>query len=132
MRPHLIEKRKNSHLKQNEMAKFLKITEQHYQRLESGDSDGSVKVWQQLAQKFNTTIDYLLQQEPTTTQGNFNTAGKEDPAPAEEARELYAAAKEFEVSADVVLDIMEDGRIDDPANRAKAERIREAIAAVLW
>jgi hypothetical protein len=36
--------------------------------LEAGTSDGSVKIWQQLAQKFNTTIDYLLEQvDPRTT-----------------------------------------------------------------
>jgi DNA-binding XRE family transcriptional regulator len=66
MRSHLIEKRKTSQLTQGKVAKFLNITEQHYQRLEAGTSDGSVKIWQQLAQKFNTTVDYLLQQESTT------------------------------------------------------------------
>jgi DNA-binding XRE family transcriptional regulator len=64
----LIQKRKEHHLKQSEMADFLKITARHYRALEAGTSDGSVKIWQQLAQKFNTTIDYLLEQaDPRTT-----------------------------------------------------------------
>jgi DNA-binding XRE family transcriptional regulator len=63
----LIQLHKNSQLTQNEMAEFLKITTRRYQALEAGTSDGSVKIWQQLAQKFNTTVDFLLQQEPITT-----------------------------------------------------------------
>ncbi|GHV34594.1 hypothetical protein FACS1894187_05490 [Synergistales bacterium] len=66
MRPrfHLIQKRKDNHLTQNAMAEFLGVTARHYRLLEAGTSDGSVKIWQQLAQKFGTTIDYLLKQEP--------------------------------------------------------------------
>jgi transcriptional regulator with XRE-family HTH domain len=57
---------------QQEVANFLNITIRHYKALEGGTSDGSVKIWQQLAQKFNTTVDYLLQQEPATPP-NSNT-----------------------------------------------------------
>lgn len=62
-RPHLIEKRKEHDLKQEEVANFLRITTRHYQALEAGTSDGSVKIWKQLAKRFNTTVDYLLEQE---------------------------------------------------------------------
>jgi DNA-binding XRE family transcriptional regulator len=71
-KPNLIQLRKNSHVTQNEMARSLNITPRHYKSLEGGNSDGSVKIWQQLAQKFNTTVDCLLQHEATEP-SNFNT-----------------------------------------------------------
>ena len=70
LRPNLIQKRKNSHLTQSEMAGLLHVTIRHYKSLEAGTSNGSVKIWQQLAQKFNTTIDSLLEQDSVNTQQN--------------------------------------------------------------
>lgn len=61
-RSHLIKQRKEHDLKQEETANFLGITTRHYRQLEAGTSDGSVKIWQQLAKRFSTTIDYLLEQ----------------------------------------------------------------------
>ena len=55
--------RLSGQLKQCDMAKYLNITTRHYRALEAGTSDGSVKIWQQLAHKLNTTIDHLLEQE---------------------------------------------------------------------
>ena len=62
MRPHLIQKRKEHNMTQEEVATFLDVTTRHYQALESGDSNGSVTVWQELAKLFNTKIDFLLSQ----------------------------------------------------------------------
>jgi len=78
---HLIKLRLYSQLKQSEMANILGITTRHYQSLEAGTSKGSVKVWKQLAELFNTTIDFLLEQEDnkkqtTKTQENFSTCNK--------------------------------------------------------
>lgn len=72
-RPHLIQKRKEYKLKQEEVASFLEITNRHYQALEAGTSDGSVKIWQLLAQKFNCTIDSLLEQRIDDIQQDFTT-----------------------------------------------------------
>lgn len=63
MRNNLITVRKISKLTQAQMAKELGITERHYQALEAGTSDGSVGIWQILAKKLNTTIDFLLEQD---------------------------------------------------------------------
>ena len=57
MRPHLIQKRKEHNMTQEEVATFLDVTTRHYQALEAGTSDGSVKVWQQLAKLFNAKIE---------------------------------------------------------------------------
>jgi transcriptional regulator with XRE-family HTH domain len=98
-KPNLIQLRKNSQLTQGKVAEFLNITIRHYKALEAGTSDGSVKIWQQLAQKFNTTVDYLLQQEPTT-QPNSNT-DKED---VEVHEHPAVAAVPSEVSPGVVIE----------------------------
>jgi DNA-binding XRE family transcriptional regulator len=68
MRLNLIQQRKQHQYTQSDMANYLHFSERHYRALEAGTSDGSVKIWQQLAQKFNTTIDCLLEQAtPQTT-----------------------------------------------------------------
>lgn len=61
-RSRLIQARKEHKLKQEELASFLNITTRHYQALEAGTSDGSVKIWQLLAKRFKTTVDHLLEQ----------------------------------------------------------------------
>lgn len=62
IRYNLIDERKNKGLTQVQTAVYLNITERHYRMIEAGTSDGSVKLWKQLAKYFNTTIDYLLEQ----------------------------------------------------------------------
>lgn len=62
MRPHLVQKRKEHKMTQEEVATFLDVTPRHYRALEAGSSDGSVKVWRQLARLFGTKIDCLLSQ----------------------------------------------------------------------
>ena len=64
MRTRLIEERKKHYRTQIAIAKDLNITTQHYQRLEAGTSNGSIKIWQQLADRFDTTIDVLVKITP--------------------------------------------------------------------
>lgn len=63
----LITARKEQQLTQVELAKMLDVTERHYKSLESGDSDGSVKVWKKLKTITGKSIDYLLQQADDST-----------------------------------------------------------------
>ncbi|MDD2285931.1 MAG: helix-turn-helix transcriptional regulator [Paludibacter sp.] len=128
MRKNLVQKREECNLKQTEVASFLNITPRHYRQLEAGTSEGSVPIWKKLAQRFNTTIDCLLSQAEETTQGNYNSSGQNGVA---EAKELNEAAQDFMIDVETILDIGEDGRLDCPERRAKAERIRKAIEAVL-
>jgi len=46
---------------QQEVADFCNIALRTYQRIERGERSGDIKVWQQLAKYFNTTIDALLE-----------------------------------------------------------------------
>lgn len=65
-RQNLINARQKAQLTQAELAKKLEITLQHYQRLEAGTSEGSVKVWSRLKEILNApSIDHLLEQEDT-------------------------------------------------------------------
>lgn len=67
MRKKLKNARKEHQLTQTELAEKLDITLQHYQRLEAGTSEGSVKVWSKLKEILNApSIDYLLKQDDTT------------------------------------------------------------------
>ena len=126
MRPHLIQKRKEHNMTQEEVATFLDVTTRHYQALESGDSNGSVTVWQQLAKLFNAKIDFLLSQ--GSDHPDYSSSGRSGIA---EAKELSEAAKGFEVDVETVVDIGLDGRLDCPERRKKAERLGKALGAAL-
>ena len=63
-RVHLINARKQAKLTQVEIAKLLEISDRHYQALEAGSSDGSIKIWRKLKEILNAPyIDLLLEQE---------------------------------------------------------------------
>lgn len=62
MRKNLIKLRRRSKLTQKELADYLNISERQYSRLESSESDGSIKIWQKLKTILNaSSIDYLLE-----------------------------------------------------------------------
>lgn len=67
MRDKLIALRRASGMTQNDMAQKIGVSLRHYKGLEAGTTEGSVKVWKQIARVFNTTIDILIEQhdEPT-------------------------------------------------------------------
>lgn len=131
MRLHLIQKRKEYSMTQEEVAIFLDITTRHYQALEAGTSDGSVKVWKQLAQRFGTTIDYLLEQ-AADAQDDYTA-----PAPRagmDQAEAVQAAAELSEVSSSemvrAALDFT-DGRADTPSGRRVLDLMQTTAGAVM-
>ena len=64
MRINLIKLRQNKNLTQVELAKKLEVSERQYRSLETGTSDGSIKIWRKLKDILNAeTIDCLLEQE---------------------------------------------------------------------
>ncbi len=68
MRINLINLRKKRGFKQKEIAKKLGISTRQYQRLETGNSNGSIEIWYKLKNILNSeTIDYLLEQEVDST-----------------------------------------------------------------
>jgi transcriptional regulator with XRE-family HTH domain len=128
VRPHLIQERKRHKITQEEAANFLNITTQHYQRLESGDSDGSVKIWERLSQRFGVSINLLLAQDVGTEQPDYINS---NPDGVEEIRELESAVNDFDLDVDSVLDIAKDGRLDDPHRRKIMSRLLKAMERVL-
>jgi DNA-binding XRE family transcriptional regulator len=63
MRNNLINARKKHEYTQLETAEMVGITERHYQKLEAGTSDGSIKVWERLKAILHAkSIDWLLEQ----------------------------------------------------------------------
>lgn len=61
MRQNLRKARKRKGLTQNDIARLLHITVRQYGAIETGASNGSVKVWQEIKRVLGGTIDDLLQ-----------------------------------------------------------------------
>lgn len=61
MRQNLRKARKRKGLTQNDIARLLNITVRQYGAIETGASNGSVKVWQEIKRVLGGTIDDLLQ-----------------------------------------------------------------------
>lgn len=61
MRQNLRNARKRKGLTQRDIALLLNITVRQYGAIESGASNGSVKVWQEIKRVLGGTIDDLLQ-----------------------------------------------------------------------
>lgn len=61
MRQNLRKARKRNGLTQNDIARLLNITVRQYGAIETGASNGSVKVWQEIKRVLGGTIDELLQ-----------------------------------------------------------------------
>lgn len=61
MRQNLRKARKRNGLTQNDIARLLNITVRQYGAIETGASNGSVKVWQEIKRVLGGTIDDLLQ-----------------------------------------------------------------------
>nr|WP_312579616.1 helix-turn-helix transcriptional regulator [Sedimentibacter sp.] len=68
MRINLINARKNANLTQSQVSKKIEVSERHYQKLEAGTSNGSIKIWCKLKSLFNQPIDCLLEQAVDTKQ----------------------------------------------------------------
>jgi transcriptional regulator with XRE-family HTH domain len=128
MRPRLIQERKKHNITQEEAANFLNITTRHYRTLESGDSDGSVKIWEQLSKRFNVSINELLSQDVDTEHLDYSNSNLDG---VEEVKELESAANDFDLDVDSILDIAKDGRLDEPNRREIALRLVKALGKVL-
>ena len=63
MRQNLRKARKRKGLTQNDIARLLNITVRQYGAIETGASNGSVKVWQEIKRVLGGTIDDLLQED---------------------------------------------------------------------
>ena len=61
VRQNLRKARKRNGLTQNDIARMLNITVRQYGAIETGASNGSVKVWQEIKRVLGGTIDDLLQ-----------------------------------------------------------------------
>jgi DNA-binding XRE family transcriptional regulator len=114
---------------QEEAANFLNITIRHYQALEAGTSDGSVKIWEQLSKRFDTPINALLAQDVDIEQPDYSNSSLSG---VEEMKALDRSLRDFDHrDIGVIVDVLRDGRIDDPESRGAAIKARDALNAVL-
>ena len=68
MRQNLRKARKRKGLTQSDVARLLNITVRQYGAIETGASNGSVKVWQKIKRVLGGTIDDLLQDKENVSQ----------------------------------------------------------------
>jgi len=59
MRNNLKSCRQSQGYTQKQFAVLLKITERQYQRIESGEQDGTIKLWKRIKSLLAQPIDYL-------------------------------------------------------------------------
>lgn len=77
MRENLMNARKSKGYIQMQLAEQLGITMRHYQALEAGTSDGSIKVWEKLKTILHAkSIDWLLEQSDETPNSQQNDTMK--------------------------------------------------------
>lgn len=50
---------------QKQLADKLEITERQYQRIESGEQDGTIKLWEKIKVLLAQSIDYLIENTST-------------------------------------------------------------------
>lgn len=61
MRNNLMSCRRGKGFTQKQFAEMLEITERQYQRIEQGQSDGSIKLWLKIKSLLAQPIDYLVE-----------------------------------------------------------------------
>ena len=59
MRENLKKARKEAGMTQKQVAEYLGITEQHYQRIEYGKTIGKIEIWDELEDLFNSSQRFL-------------------------------------------------------------------------
>jgi transcriptional regulator with XRE-family HTH domain len=128
MRSRLVQTRKNHNKTQEEVANFLGVTARHYRQLESGASYGSVRIWEQLSQRFNVSINALLSQNADIKQPDYSNS---DTDGIEEAKELELAVKDFDPDVGAILNKAKKGRLDEPGKKEIALRLWRALGKVL-
>jgi hypothetical protein len=96
--------------------------------LEAGTSKGSVEIWEQLSHRFNVSINALLAQDADDLQPDYSNSRADG---IEKARKLDTAARGFDLDVDAILDIVDNGRLDDPDKRGRFKRFIKALEAVI-
>ena len=130
----LIAGRKSSGFTQEEVAKATGISYRYYQRLEAGDSKPNVETAISIAKLLKCEVSDLFgpsrrQPGDDDSQSNYNNlplggVGK--------MKELDSSLRDFDHrDIGVVVDILRDGRLDDPESREAALKARDALNAVL-
>lgn len=61
MRKNLIQLRQSKNYSQSDMSNLLNISLRQYQRIESGESEGKLKLWKELSSILGETINYLIE-----------------------------------------------------------------------
>ncbi|MDR1019540.1 MAG: helix-turn-helix domain-containing protein [Synergistaceae bacterium] len=130
----LIARRKNCGFTQEEVAKAVGISYRFYQKLEAGESNPNVVTAISIAELLKCNVSDLFgtsrrQPGDDTQQPDYSNSGLGGVA---EMKELDRALRDFDHrDIGVVVDVLRDGRLDDPGSRGAALKARDALNRVL-
>jgi DNA-binding XRE family transcriptional regulator len=146
----LIARRKNCNLSQEQVAKTVGISTRNYQYLEAGESKPNVETAISIARLLKCEVSDLFDPssarllecevsdlfDPSRRQpGDDDTQrdySNSDLGGVDRMKELDGALRNFDHrDIGVVVDVLRDGRLDDPDSRAAAVKARDALNAVL-
>jgi hypothetical protein len=96
-----------------------------YQDIEAGKREGKGHIWDALEALFGIPQRQLRNDDTQPDYSNSISVG------IGEAKELESAMKSFGLDVDAIIDIAQDGRLDEPARRETAERLAKVLVAVL-
>jgi DNA-binding XRE family transcriptional regulator len=130
----LIAKRKSCNLSQEQVAKAVGISARNYQYIEAGERKPNVETAISIAALLGSSVPDLFdnprrQPGDDDSQTNYSNSAL---GGVEEIKELDRSLRNFDHrDIGVVVDILRDGRLDDPENRKAALKARDALNAVL-
>ncbi len=133
MKTKLHKLRLEQRVKQKNVASSAQISIRQYQMIEAGKSEPSVSKAFRIAKALNLPVEELF---GDSEHANYSTSEDSDlnetpQSGIEEAKELHEATCNFKVDVETILDIGDNGRLDDPLKREAAKRVRDALNAVL-
>jgi DNA-binding XRE family transcriptional regulator len=131
---HLIAKRKSCNLSQEQVAKAIGISARNYQYIEAGERKPNVETAISIAELLKCSVPDLFgtsrrQPGDCDTHPDYSNSAL---AGVGEMKELDRSLRDFDHrDIGVVVDILRDGRLDDPTSREAALKARDALNVVL-
>jgi DNA-binding XRE family transcriptional regulator len=128
----LIAKRKSRNLSQEQAAKAVGISTRNYKYIEAGERKPNVETAISIAELLESSVPDLFgprrQPGDDDTQSDYSNS---KPDGIDRVKELESAKKDFDLDVAAILDIAEDGQLDDPYRKKIASRLLAALRKVL-
>ena len=130
----LIARRKNCNMSQDQIAKAVGISHRSYQHVEAGTQKPNVETAISIAKLLKCEVSDLFdtpRRQPGDTETHPDYSNSDSDG-IEKMKKLDSSLRNFDHrDIGVVVDVLRDGRLDDPESRVAALKARDALNAVL-